>query len=194
MYPRSLDVSKLLMAVDPQAAHFKQALSLAEGLADHGVRTTLACVRQPSGVLASKAKKIAGLELRYEGATLEGLHGPQEWMLFLETLVKPDLVQLFVPAHASLLWRAPFVLTMDDAALRDTPAALKEAVLHAHLVVLPDDRRLERLQTALGGTPYAAIIENRGDIGWNYLLAYQETLQAAALDMPVSAPERFELL
>lgn len=194
MYPKSLNVSRVLMAVDPEAAHWRHALTLAEGLAEHGVLTTLACVREPVGLAASRAKRIPGLELRHEGATQAGVLGPQEWILFLEMLAKPDVVQLFMPEHVVLPWRTPTVLTLDDSVLSHPHPVLLEAVTRAHLLVVRDDARFEKLQVALNGTPYAAIIDERGDVGWNYLLAYQETVQAASLDLATDLSGNFELL
>src|SRR5947207_12521043 len=94
MHSNPLNVSRVLMAADPASPQWKTALGLAEALAGHGVSTVLACTKNPTAIAFAKAKKIEGLDIRMRGDS-----GSLEWMLFLEMLVRPDLVQLFDPEH-----------------------------------------------------------------------------------------------
>ena len=193
MNGRSLDVAHVLMAADPTAPHWNNAITLADEMSKQGVMTTIACVREPSTAAWLRAKKVTGLQLRLEGAAKEGNPGPQEWMLFLETLIQPDLVQLFIPTHATLPWRSPTVLALDATTLDNGGPALTAAITAAHLLVIADELDNERLLAVCDDNPYAAIIPKNANLGRNYLLAYQETIQAARIEA-CDRPDRFELI
>src|SRR5437016_3208945 len=122
MQSKHLDVSHVLMAVDPTAAHWETALHLANSLAVQGVRTTLACIVPPLPAAREKASNIEAIEIR-TGVDADSL----EWMLFLEMLVQPDLIQTFDPAHVLLPWRSPTVLHVPDSALLQPSQTLLEA-------------------------------------------------------------------
>ena len=194
MHGKSLNVSHVLMAVDPAYPHWRDAIELAEALADQGVRTTLACVREPSMPFAARAKRIHGLSLRVEGASANGVNDPQDWLLFLEMLTQPDLVQIFMPEHAELIWRAPTVLRITDYHLSTVTRTLIGAMVMTHLLVVDAESKLEKLRSLGSELTYAAVIPHDKNLGRNYLLAYQETVQAAAMDIPREIPDRFELI
>ena len=182
------------MAVDPAYPHWRDAIELAEALSELGVRTTLACVREPSLPFAARAKRIPGLSLRVEGASPSGIQAPQEWLLFLEMLAEPDLVQLFIPEHAELVWRSPTVLKVTDYCLSAVTRTLIGALVMSHLLVVDSEAKLEKMRNLGSDLTYAAVIKSDKNVGRNYLLAYQETVQAASLDIPSEIPDRFELI
>ncbi len=169
-------------------------MELAEGLSDQGVRTTLACVREPSLPFAARARRIPGLSLRVDGASPSGIKAPQEWLLFLEVLTEPDLVQLFIPEHSELVWRSPTVLKITEYCLSTVTRSLIGALVTSHLLVVDSEAKLEKLKNLGSDLTYAAIIQGDKNLGRNYLLAYQETVQAASLDIPSEIPDRFELI
>lgn len=194
MASKSLDVSHVLMAADPAYPHWKEALAMAEAIGEQGVRVTLACVREPSVTAAAKARRIPNVTLRVEGASAKGIYAPQEWLLFLEQLIKPDLVQLFMPEHASLIWRSPTVLKVTDYSLGTMTRALLEGIACSDLLVVDSESKLEKLRHLGDDQTYAAVIPNDRNMGRGYLLAYQETVQICSLDIPMALPGRFELI
>jgi hypothetical protein len=177
------------MAADPSSAQWETALTLATSLGEHSVKTTLACVRPPSVEAHAVATKIAGLEviIRGDGSSLE-------WMLFLEMLVKPDLIQLFDPEHVLMPWRSPTVLQVQDGELLRPTVALLEAAVTANLVIVEDEARFDKLQAIVGVGPFVAVLPTGQNCGWNYFLAYEEIVQAARLDLAEESAGRFELI
>lgn len=192
MHRASLDVSHVLMVADPKAPHWHDACALALHLAAEGVRTTLACVREPSLSARACARMIPGLEVRVEGAASAGVLAPQEWLLFLEMLVQPDLIQLFLPEHTHLPWRSPTILSLDEPSVRR--AISDEAQLSKpNLVIVTTEDARRKLE----GTPEQPALDCIGsgpDMGRNYLLAYQEMLQSVSLDQGAYLQDKFELI
>src|SRR4029079_10607756 len=109
MQSKHLDVSHVLMVVDPTAPHWQTALDLAQALAGHGVKTTLACVTSAGPDALAEAFRIPHIDIR-AGIDADSL----EWMLFLEMQASPDLIQAFEPESLLLPWRSPTVLHVPD--------------------------------------------------------------------------------
>ena len=189
MQSKHLDVSHVLMVVDPAKFPWRTALNIADALVETGVRTTLACVQPPSPQQLKDAKKIEGIDVRYE-PNVDSL----EWMLFLEMLVQPDLVQLFDPSHVLLPWRSSTVLHIPDSALLHPTKPLFDACASANLIVVEDEARFDKLQAIVGTGPFVAVLNCNDKCGWNYFLAYQEIVQAVRLDLGEDSVGRFELI
>jgi hypothetical protein len=189
MQSKHLNVSHVLMAVDPSAAHWQTAVNLAQSLSEHGVKTTFACITAPSPGERFQAAKVPDVDIR-TGPGADTL----EWMLFLEMLVSPDLVQVFDPQHGLLPWRSPIVLHIPDSVLLSPTKALFEATSTANLIVVEDEARFDKLQALVGVGPFVAVLRSDEDCGWNYFLAYQEIVQGLNLDLGDEPVGRFELI
>jgi len=189
MQSKHLDVSHVLMVVDPMAGHWDAAIRLAESLANHGVKTTLACLSAPAPGPRFKAAKINGIDIR-TGIDSDS----REWILFLEMLVTPDVVQLFEPEHVLMPWRSPTILHMPDSALLHPNKTLIDASSVANLVIVEDEARFDKLQALVGVGPFVAVLRADEDCGWSYFLAYQEIVQSRRLDLADEAAGRFELI
>jgi len=189
MQSKHLDVSHVLMVVDPSAGHWRRALILAEALTECGVKTTLACISAPSPAAKSMATHIPDIDLKY-GHESESL----EWMLFLEMLVQPDIVQIFEPEHAVMPWRSPTVVHVPERVLVEPNRALMETASSANLIVVEDEDRFEKLQSIVGDGPFIAVLKCAEDCGWNYFLAYQEIVQSVNSDFGEETAGRFELI
>jgi hypothetical protein len=189
MQSKHLDVSHVLMAADPLAPNWETALKLAASLAKYGVRTTLACISAPSVASRNKALRIADIDVRVAGDP-----NSLEWMLFLEMLAKPDLIQVFDPQHVLLPWRSPTVLHIPDSALLYPTRPLFEASSIANLIVVEDEARFDKLQAIVGAGPFVAVLRSDEDCGWTYFLAYQEIVQGIRLDLGDEGAGRFELI
>jgi hypothetical protein len=188
MQSKHLNVSHVLMAADPTAPHWHSAITLAEALAEHGVRTTLGCLTAPSPTAREAAAKVADLDLRC-GPETDSI----EWVLFLEMLAEPDIIQLFAPEHALMPWRSPTVLRVSDEALAKPNRQLFDATSNVNLVIVEDEARFDRLQAFVGAGPFIAVLPGGANSGWNHFLAYEEIVQAARLDLGESKG-RFELI
>ena len=189
MQSKHLDVSHVIMVVDPMTAHWQTALKLAESLTDCAVKTTLACINPPSPTAKLQASNVQDIEIK-AGVDAESL----EWMLFLETLVSPDIIQVFSPEHVLLPWKAPTVFHVPDRDLVHPDKSLFAACAAANLIVVEDEDRFERLQGIVGTDPFIAVLKCEHDCGWNYFLAYQEIVQSTKLDLGGDAVGRFELI
>lgn len=93
-----------------------------------------------------------------------------------------------------MVWRAPTVLKITDYSLSNVTRALLQSLNTIHLIVVDTDSKLEKLKNLGDDINYAAVIQPDKNIGRNYLLAYQETVQAASLDIPREVTDRFELI
>ena len=178
MQLKHLDVSHVLMVVDPTAAHWEKAVSLAESLVETGTRTTFACICTPPPAESDRIAKLPESEIRV-GANPEEL----EWMLFLEMLAVPCLVQAFEPEHLLLPWRSPTVLHVPDSALIHPSRALFDASSIANLIVVEDETRFDKLQALVGAGPFVAVLKSGENCGWSHFFAYQEIVQSARLDL-----------
>jgi hypothetical protein len=135
------------------------------------------------------ANKIAGLELKTAG---DG--SSIDWMLFLEMLVQPDLIQFFEPEHVLNPWRSPTILHVSDRALLHPNRCLFDAASGANLVVVEDETRFDKLQSIVGTASFVAVLPIAHNCGLNYFLAYEEIVQGARMDLADEAVGRFELI
>ncbi|MGV3615845.1 MAG: glycosyltransferase family 4 protein [Fimbriimonas sp.] len=115
MTKRSFDVEHVLMTTDAVGGVWTYCLDLAQGLARHGVRVTLATLGpEPSARQCEEARQIPGLELYTSNYRLEWMHQPWsdvdaagDWLLALAERIRPDVIHLNEYAHAALPWPAP---------------------------------------------------------------------------------------
>jgi len=189
MQSKHLNVTHVLMAADPSASHWHPALTLAEALAEHGVRSTIACLSTPSATDRERAGRVPGIDLRMGPGTTS-----IEWTLFLEMLAEPDIVQLFVPEHVLMPWRSPLALRVSDDQLRKPSKELLEATENANLVLVEDAVQYDRLQSLLGRQAVIAALPVSAQNGWDHFLAYEEIIQGVLLDLGDHPGDRFELV
>ena len=106
---------QLLMTTDTAGGVWTYALELADALAPHGVRVTLAAMGPPPNQGQEAEVRASSVE-RFESAevALEWMEEPWadvaragEWLLGLAADVGPDVVHLNGYAHAALPWPAP---------------------------------------------------------------------------------------
>jgi glycogen synthase len=106
---------KVLMTADAVGGVWTYALDLARALRPHGVATSLATMGPPPDASQKRAAaEVPDLQLHESTYKLEWMDEPWdsvrkagEWLLWLESQVRPDVVHLNGYVHASLPWRAP---------------------------------------------------------------------------------------
>jgi glycosyltransferase involved in cell wall biosynthesis len=108
----------LLMTADTVGGVWQYAIGLARALSVRGIAVTLATMGVPaSAEQRAEAAQISGLDVVESRFKLEWMEQPWndvdaagQWLLELESQLKPDLVQLNGYAHGSLPWKAPVVI------------------------------------------------------------------------------------
>lgn len=106
----------ILMTADGVGGVWDFSLALADGLADRGVRTTLAVLGGPlADDQRRAARMVPGLDLRESplplewmpGAWPDGVRRSGDWLLEIAAGAKPDLVHVNGYAHAALPFDVP---------------------------------------------------------------------------------------
>ena len=113
-----LNAAHVLMTTDTVGGVWSYSVELAHELANHGVRVTLASMGAP--VSASQRAQVAALPsvaLHESSFRLEWMDQPWadvdaagEWLLSLESKLRPDVVHLNGFAHGALPFRAPQIV------------------------------------------------------------------------------------
>jgi glycosyltransferase involved in cell wall biosynthesis len=193
---------KALMTADAAGGVWTYALTLAEALAPHGVELVLATMgrlpdvrqrraaaRHPNVTLATSTYKLEWMDSPWSD-----VHAAGEWLLELESLVKPDVVHLNGYAHAALPWTSPTVLVAHSCVLswwravlgaEAPPAwnryrtALREGVNAATIVIAPTRAVLTDLERECGALSSARVIPNGSDPE-RYWVAPKESFILAA--------------
>lgn len=106
------------MTTDAVGGVWTYATTLAQGLAPLGVHVTLAVMGpSPDAEMRAEAAALPNVDVRERDGRLEWMPEPWrdlraagEWLLDLESEVRPDVVHLNEYAHADLAWRAPTLL------------------------------------------------------------------------------------
>lgn len=107
--------TRVLMTTDALGGVWTYACELAGALALDGVTTALAVLGgRPSGAQRAQARRVPGLQLFESDFRLEWMDEPWddvaragEWLLELESKVRPDIVHLNGYSLGSLPWKAP---------------------------------------------------------------------------------------
>jgi glycogen(starch) synthase len=174
---------RVLMTTDSIGGVWTYSLELANGLAEHGVETTLAVMGK-----ALRADQWEELEQSHVAdvyttpLALEWMPDPwsdleqaASWLLEIRDRVMPDLVHLNSYAHASLCWQAPVVVVGHSCvlswfeAVRREPAGAEwqryrglvaESIATADLVVAPTRWMLRALERHYGVPGSAVVIPN----------------------------------
>ena len=110
MTRRSYEIEHVLMTADAVGGVWNYSIELARGLANHGVRTTLATMGPPpTAAQREEARSISGLELHTSEYRLEWMPDAWRdvdeagrWLLALAERARPDVVHLNSYSHASL--------------------------------------------------------------------------------------------
>lgn len=174
---------KLLMTADTVGGVWTYALELARALSPEGVEVHLATMGAPlTGDQWREADSISGLRIYESRCRLEWMDEPWadldragEWLLSLESEIRPDLVHLNQYAHGVLPWRAPkLVVGHSDVlswwqAVRRAPApagwrrygeAVRAGLRAAGLVAAPTRAMLAALETHYGPFGATQVIPN----------------------------------
>lgn len=116
----SQSTTRILMTADAVGGVFTYALELAQALRPHGVEIALAVMgRRPSRDQRKALRTLPNVELFESDYQLEWMDQPWDdvrragdWLLQLESWVKPDCVHLNGYVHGALPWRSPRVLVV----------------------------------------------------------------------------------
>ena len=116
---------KVLMTTDTVGGVWTYALELADALARHGVRTSLAAMgprpneAQEAEVRASSIERFEHAEVKLEwmAEPWEDVERAGEWLLALADEVRPDVVHLNGYAHGALCWDVPTLVAAHSCVL-----------------------------------------------------------------------------
>jgi glycosyltransferase involved in cell wall biosynthesis len=174
---------RILMTADAVGGVWTYALELARALEPVGVHVTLATMGPPpTAAQRAAAYEIPNLELIVRTFQLEwaddpwdDVHRAGEWLLSLESRVRPEVVHLNGYVHAALPFRAP-VLVVGHSCLLSWDAAIPHAidprklsayaarvtpgVRAADLVVAPSQSMLDSLERHYGPLARRMVIPN----------------------------------
>lgn len=178
-------VSRVLMTADGLGGVWDYCLDLARGLARLGVRADIAIMGELSEDRLIEAESVPGLRLHHEHFRLEWMEGGMadvlrsgEWLLDLESVVKPDIVHLNNYAHGCLPWRAPCLVAAHSCVLtwwlavkgRMAPRQwlgyaelVKRGLMGADAVVAPSRHMLDSLRGLYGRMAPSIVIRNGCD-------------------------------
>jgi glycosyltransferase involved in cell wall biosynthesis len=174
---------KVLMTTDTVGGVWTYALELADALAPHGVRTSLAAMgprpneAQEAEVRASSVDRFEHAEVKLEwmAEPWEDVERAGEWLLALADEVRPDVVHLNGYAHGALSWEAPTLVAAHSCVLswhravrgRDAPceweeyeAALGAGLAAADTLVAPTQALLDAVVSLYGPPCDAYVIPN----------------------------------
>jgi len=171
------------MTADTIGGVWTYALELARALAPHGVSVTLVTMgRRLPAEQRRESRSVPGLTLEESAFQLEWMDGAWDdvaragdWLLDLETRVRPDLVHLNGYAHGALPWRTPVLVVGHSCVLSwwravkggSAPAswdryreAVRAGLRGAGAVVAPSHAMLAALVEHYGRLPAAAVVPN----------------------------------
>ncbi|MGH7908070.1 MAG: glycosyltransferase family 4 protein [Candidatus Binataceae bacterium] len=171
------------MTVDAVGGVWDYAIELALGLAPAGVEVMFACMGpRPNQAQRRHALKLGNLSLAESAFRLEWMEDFRKdassggkWLLELERVWMPDLIQINGYCHAALRWRAPTVLVAHSCvaswwkAVRGTglpPAwnqysqAVKRGLRSANAVIAPSGAMLANLREEYGWEGGGIVIHN----------------------------------
>jgi glycogen synthase len=176
-------VRHVLMTVDAVGGVWTYALDLSRALGERGVRVSLVLMGPPpSDAQREDAAAISTLDMYERPYALEWMDDPWcevgqagEWLLELESELRPDIVHLNGYCHASLPFSAPVLVTGHSCVLSwwravygtDAPARwdvysqkVAAGLQSAGLVVAPTAAMLSNLDFHYGPLPRARVIPN----------------------------------
>jgi glycogen(starch) synthase len=176
-------IRRVLMTADTVGGVWTYAMDLARGLNDYAVEVVVATMGGPLSVPQSKeAASIPNLTVHESTYQLEWMADPWsdveragDWLLKLESKVKPDVIHLNGFAHGNLPWRAPVLVVGHSCVLSWWRAVKGEAAPEewtryrfavtaglraARLVIAPTRAMLSELQRYYGPVESTAVIAN----------------------------------
>ncbi|EGJ49692.1 glycosyltransferase family 4 protein [Desulfocurvibacter africanus] len=178
-------VRRVLMTADAVGGVWDYCLDLVRGLAKLGVRVTLAVMGDLSAERRAEAESIVGLELHHGDFKLEWMDGGTadvgragEWLLDLESVVRPELIHLNNYAHGCLPWKAPCLVVAHSCVLswwlavkgRMAPKQwlgyaelVKRGLLGADAVAAPTRHMLRTIHSLYGRSAPAIVVRNGCD-------------------------------
>jgi glycogen(starch) synthase len=174
---------RVLMTTDAVGGVWTYSLDLARALQPHGIHITLAVMGPPpSPDQRAEAEAIGGVALHVGGYKLEWMEDPWEdldaagdWLLDLESRVRPDVVHLNGLVHGALDWRAPCLVAGHSCVLSwwrsvraeeapDSWNRYRDAVCRglraADMVVAPSTFMLASLNRDYGPLPERRVLFN----------------------------------
>jgi glycosyltransferase involved in cell wall biosynthesis len=174
------------MTADAVGGVWTYALDLSRALAARGVQVALATMgAPPTADQEREAREVPGLELFASAYRLEWMADPWddvrragEWLLELESRLRPDLVHLNGYAHAALPWRAPRIVVGHSCVVSwwhavhggPPPAEwdryrdeVKDGLRAADAVFAPTGAMLAELERHYGPLPRGGVIWNGRD-------------------------------
>ena len=173
----------MLMTADTVGEVWTSALELSRALAPRGVAVTLATMGAPlTEAQWAEARRVPGLSVEQSTWKLEWMDEPWEdvaaageWLLELESRVRPDVVHLNGYCHGALPWKAPTLMVAHACVLSWWEAVKGEPAPEHHtryrwevtrglraagLVVAPSAAMLEALEQHYGPQRSARVIFN----------------------------------
>lgn len=177
---------RVLMTADTVGGVWTYAVDLARSLAPHGVEVTLATMgATPSVAQLEQAASLDNFDLRPSNYKLEWMHEPWadvaragDWLLELESEVRPDVVHLNGFAHAALPFAAPRVCVAHSCVLswwravkgEEAPPSwhryfsqVSAGLNVAESVVAPTQALLDEMAKIYGPLPRSRVIYNGRD-------------------------------
>jgi glycogen synthase len=177
---------RILMTADAVGGVWTYALELARALLAFGVETTIATMGPaPSIEQRAEALDVPRLDLLTRTFALEWMEDPWrdldaagEWLLDVESDVRPAVVHLNGYAHAALPWSHPVVVAghscvaswqqavgepIDVAWMRRYRSVVVSGLRAADWVVAPSAAMLQALQRLYGPLGNASVIANGRD-------------------------------
>ena len=174
---------KVLMTTDTVGGVWTYALELARALAPHGVRIGLATMgERPNAAQRVEAEACGNVELHGSEFRVEWMKDPWqhvdragEWLLELESRLRPDLVHLNGYSHAALPWDAPVLVVAHSCVMswwravkgeaapeswRSYRARVGQGLHDAELVIAPTHALLEAIQAEHGRLARTRVIPN----------------------------------
>lgn len=129
---------RILMTTDTVGGVWHYALELAKGLAKFDVDIALATMGPlPTAEQRRQVSRIPNITLFESSFRLEWMEDPWEdikkggeWLMYLESELKPDLVHLNGYMHADLPWNCPCMVVAHSCVLSWWEAVKKELVPH----------------------------------------------------------------
>lgn len=174
------------MTADTVGGVWTYALELARALATRGVEVAIATMGAlPDRTQREEASRVPNVSLFESAFRLEWMEDPWadvrragEWLLELESRLRPDVVHLNGYAHAQLSWRAPVLVVGHSCVLswwhavkgEDAPPEweryrleVARGLRNADLVVAPTGAMLAALEEHYGPVKRGRVIPNCRD-------------------------------
>lgn len=181
--PDRSKIRRVLMTTDTLGGVWNYAVDLTRALSRQGIEVILATMgAPPSPALREQISRLPRVELRESRYRLEWMEDPWDdvaragdWLLRLETKLRPDIVHLNGYAHGTLPWRAPALVTGHSCVLswwaavrkQEAPAEWDRYREHvaaglrgASLITTPTQAMLEDLRRIYGAPRAWRVIPN----------------------------------